>query len=121
MNTRAAVAALLALLATGCGGESAAPGRPGGDPERGRLLLQQFGCGSCHRIPGVAAATGNVGPSLAGIGRRVYIGGELPNTPDNLARWIRDPTHIDPNTGMPDLQVGEAHARDMAAYLQELR
>lgn len=92
-----------------------------GDAESGRLLLRQFGCGACHRIPGVAAATGNVGPPLAGVARRVYLGGMLPNTPANMAQWIRDPRHFDADTAMPDLPVGERHARDMAAYLQGLR
>lgn len=116
-----ALAALLAVMVAGCGDHAPTPDPHSGDAERGRQLLQQFGCGSCHRIPGVPAATGNVGPPLTELGRRVYIGGHLPNTPDNLARWIRNPTHFDPETGMPDLQVGEAHARDMAAYLLELR
>jgi cytochrome c len=93
----------------------------GGDPENGRLLLRQFGCGTCHRIPGVATAEGNVGPPLDAIAHRVYLAGLLPNTPDNMVRWIRSPTSIDPRTAMPDLQVTEAHARDMTAYLYRLR
>jgi cytochrome c1 len=69
----------------------------------------------------VALAEGKVGPSLDGIGRRVYIAGFLPNTPANMAAWIRDPQAIDPRTAMPDLQVTEEHARDMTAYLATLR
>lgn len=92
-----------------------------GDPENGRLLLRQFGCGSCHRIPGVATAEGNVGPPLDAIARRVYLAGLLPNTPDNMVRWIRSPQSIDPRTAMPDLQVTEQHARDMTAYLYRLQ
>jgi cytochrome c len=34
------------------------------DPENGRLLLRQFGCGRCHTIPGVAEAKGKFGPPL---------------------------------------------------------
>lgn len=108
--------ALCCVLAA-CGDDAQLPG----DAESGRLLLRQFGCGACHRIPGVAAATGNVGPPLAGVARRVYLGGMLPNTPENMARWIRDPKHFDPDTAMPDLPVGEGQARDMVAYLQGLR
>ena len=92
-----------------------------GDPENGRLLLRQFGCGSCHRIPGVATAEGNVGPPLDAIARRVYLAGRLPNTPDNMVRWIRSPQSIDPRTAMPDLMVTEQHARDMTAYLYGLQ
>lgn len=107
------------LALTACG-EARQPAL-GGTPESGRLLLRQFGCGTCHRIPGVAAAIGNTGPPLTGVGRRVYLGGVLPNSPDNMVRWIRNPQQFDPQTAMPNLQVGEAHARDMAAYLQELK
>jgi cytochrome c2 len=92
-----------------------------GDSERGRLLLRQFGCGACHRIPGVADAQGNVGPPLAGVARRVYLGGVLPNSRENMARWIRSPKSFDPQTAMPELQVGEEHARDIVAYLYTLK
>lgn len=115
------VAALAALLAA-CGGDDAAPRSDfAGDPERGRLLLRQYGCASCHDIPGVATAGGNVGPPLAGVARRVYLGGVLPNTPENMSRWIRAPRQFDPLTAMPDMQVPEAEAQHMVAYLYGLR
>lgn len=109
--------ALLLVLA-GCGGE---PPALGGDPERGKLLLRQYGCAGCHRIHGVPAARGNVGPPLDGIARRVYLAGRLPNTPENMAHWIRHPRKVDPRTAMPNMQVSEAQARDMVAYLYTLR
>ena len=107
-----------ALLLAGCGGGP--PSAPG-DRENGRLLLRQFGCGHCHRIPGVAAAQGEIGPPLDKIGERAYLAGVLPNTPANMALFIRDPRRFDPRTTMPDLGVTEAHARDMVAYLQEAK
>jgi len=110
------VAACLALAACG-----EVPPAGGGDAKNGRLLLRQFGCGSCHEIPGVVAATGRVGPPLDAIGKRTYLAGGLPNTPTNMARFIMKPQQFDPRTKMPDLQVTEAHARDMVAYLQELK
>ena len=112
-------AAVICVVLAGCG--DTPPPALGGDPENGRLLLRQFGCGSCHRIPGVAAARGNVGPSLDGVGQRVYLGGVLPNTPENMARWIRNPKQFDPETAMPDLPVSEGQAHDMVAYLQGLK
>ena len=113
--------ALLAccVLFSACSGEP--PAALGGDPGNGRLLLRQFGCGNCHEIPDVAAARGKVGPPLGGIARRVYLGGVLPNTPENMVGFIRAPHKVDPRTAMPDLGVTEAHARDMVAYLYTLK
>jgi cytochrome c2 len=107
----------LALLA-GCG-ESRAPAL-GGDPQRGKLLLRQFSCSACHEIPGVAGARGKVGPPLGGVARRVYLAGMLPNTPQRMASFIRDPQSADPRSAMPDMGVTEEHARDMVAYLYTL-
>ena len=113
-----AAAALAVLVLGGC----AQPiDSPLGDARNGQLLLRQFGCGSCHLIPGVATASGTAGPPLAGIARRAYLAGLLANTPDNMLRWIRDPQAVDAQTAMPNLSVSEAHARDMVAYLYGLR
>jgi cytochrome c2 len=110
---------VLVFLLAGCKNQPAPA--LGGDAEAGRLLLRQFACGSCHDIPGVAAASGKVGPPLSGIANRVYLGGVLPNSPENMARFIRRPQDIDPRTSMPDLGVTEQHAREMVAYLYTLK
>lgn len=107
------------VLMTACG--QTQPPALGGDAENGRLLLRQFACGSCHAIPGVANASGKVGPPLEGIAHRVYLGGVLPNTPENMASFIRAPHKADPRTAMPAMGVSEPHARDMVAYLYTLR
>jgi len=90
---------------------------PAADPVRGQRLLAQYQCGSCHAIPGVAAARGEQGPTLQAFGRRSYIAGHLPNQPDTLARWIVAPSALVPDTAMPSMGVSPADARDMAAYL----
>ena len=112
---RLGLAIAVAYVLLGCSAKPATGVH--GDADRGRLLLRQFGCGACHEIPGVASAEGRVGPSLAEIGRRVYLAGVLPNSPENLSRWIRAPGQIKPQTTMPDMQVSEAQALDMVAYL----
>ncbi|HUF34570.1 MAG TPA: cytochrome c oxidase assembly protein [Gemmatimonadales bacterium] len=93
----------------------------GGDPAAGRTALQGFGCVACHEIPGVPGVRGSVGPPLDRFAARRYIGGTLPNEPEHLIRWIRDPQAVNPNTAMPNLGVVAAVARDMAAYLYTLR
>lgn len=92
----------------------------GGEPARGHALIQQYGCGSCHAIPGVRGAHGSVGPSLAAFRERAYVGGVLPHTPENLLRWIQDPPKVDSLTAMPNLGVTEGDARHIAAYLYAL-
>ena len=93
----------------------------GGDPARGPALMRAYGCAQCQTIPGVAGANGLVGPPLAGIANRMYVGGVVTNTPDNLIRWILNPKAIDPMTAMPAVGVSEGQARDIAAYLYTLR
>ena len=94
---------------------------PGGDAAQGRLVIRQYGCGTCHVIPGVPGANGTVGAPLTEFARRKYIAGELPNTSDNLVRWIVNPQLIEPGTAMPNLNVTSAEARDIAAYLATLQ
>ena len=89
--------------------------------ERGRLLLAQYQCGSCHGIPGVASAGGRLASSLQGFGARSYIAGRLANGPQALARWIQEPKALVPDTPMPSMGVSPADARDMATYLLELK
>lgn len=93
----------------------------GGDREAGRAVIAAVACGVCHVIPGIRGANGIVGPSLVGFGHRQLIGGVAPNQPAVLVQWVRDAPSIAPNTGMPELPLTEAQARDVAAYLFTLR
>ena len=111
---------LVALLwaATGCSTDEPEPvAVANGDAKRGVEFIQRYGCGSCHIIPNVPRARGQVGPPLTGIARRAYLGGVLPNTPDNMLLWIRAPQSFEPGSAMPDLGVSESEARDITAYL----
>jgi cytochrome c len=58
-------------------------------------------------------------PPLHRFYQRSFIAGRLPNTEDNLIRWIQDPQQVEPGTAMPDLGVTEDEARDIAAYLYQ--
>lgn len=117
------LAALLSLLASGCNAGSVTRGFEisNGDPNRGRQVIEGYGCGSCHTIPGVHNANGLVGPPLMFFSRRTMVAGELPNTPENLVRWIQHPRSVEPGTAMPDLGLTADQANDVAAYLYTLR
>jgi cytochrome c2 len=93
----------------------------GGDSRQGRRAVVGYGCSSCHVISGVRRATGRVGPKLEEIVRQIYIGGVLPNSPNNLIRWIRNPQEFSPETAMPDLAVSEQDARHIASHLYGLQ
>lgn len=110
-------------LLSGCGGVTQTGGyqpRMVGNPAAGKALLQSYGCGSCHVIPGIRTARGTFGPPLLFFSRRTMIAGELPNRPENLVRWIENPPAIEPGTAMPNLGVSDRKAHDMAAYLYTL-
>jgi cytochrome c len=122
-GTRAATT-IIVVAAVACGGHNesfAARQVPGGNAINGRNYMNAAGCGTCHTIPGVENARGMVGPSLEHFAQRSFIAGELPNTAQNLERWIVDPPSVEPNTAMPKLGVTPTEARDIAAYLYKLR
>ena len=124
MNARQMMVALVCLAAAACRDASATAARnrvADGDASRGEQMIAAYGCGSCHDIPGITGAHGQVGPPLWHWSRRVYIAGEVPNTPDFLIRWIEMPQAIEPRTAMPNLRITEGQARDIAAYLFTLR
>jgi len=93
----------------------------GGRVARAPDLIDHYGCGSCHSIPGVPGATGMVGPPMDHMASRMYIAGRLPNEPAAMVSWLRSPQHFEPATAMPEMGVSEADARDIAAYLYTLR
>jgi cytochrome c2 len=115
----AAVAlAACAAVVMACGSSTKPSVLPGADAQRGHDLIQHIGCGSCHQIGGVTGANGQVGPTLRNFKTKRYIAGHLPATPENVARWIRNPQAIEPGTIMPNLGVNERDARDIVAYLE---
>lgn len=106
------------LLLAGCANESDAPAfDTREDVALGAIAFHQYGCGACHRVPGIASADGIVGPPLVDMARRVYIARGLPNTPENMIRWIRAPQELAPRSAMPEMQVTAADAAAMVAYL----
>lgn len=112
---------LLGALA-GCSGEvPVSRTTAGGDAKSGALLIEFYGCGSCHMIPGIRGADGVVGPPLTAWGRRSLIAGAVANDADKLVEWIVNPQTIEQGTAMPAVGATPAEARDMAAYLFQLQ
>lgn len=82
--------------------------------------MTHYQCGSCHRASEVFAANGEAGPPLDQFGRRSFIAGELPNTPQLLQQWLVDPPALLPGATMPKLGLSPEDARDIAGYLLSL-
>jgi cytochrome c2 len=93
-----------------------------GDAGRGRAIVAtgEYGCTSCHTIPGIRGPRGVVGPPLEGMAQRAFIAGQLPNKPDVLVAFLQNPASLLPGTGMPDVRLDLRQARDIAAYLYTL-
>lgn len=104
------------ILFTGCEAYTTSPvERAAAAPK-----MREYGCISCHVIPGVAGPDSAVGPRLDRIGSRSDIAGVISNTPENLACWIQHPQQIHPGNAMPEMHVTPEDARTMALYLEML-
>jgi mono/diheme cytochrome c family protein len=114
---------LLLVLTTcaACARQDPQPPPPIGDAERGKAAIAQASCGVCHRIPGIEGAEGTMALPLHDVAARPQLAGGLPNTPENVVRWIVNPQDIKPGSDMPDMDIEEPVARDMAAYLLSLK
>ncbi len=86
-------------------------------PARGLRAIERAGCGACHEIAGLGWPRGRIGPSLEGFDDVGLIAGALPNTPANLAAFIRNAPAVKPGSTMPPMPVTPDEARDIAAYL----
>ena len=89
----------------------------GGNITRAPELIRRYGCAGCHTISGIPGGDGQVGGPLQDIRRRVFIGGVITNSPDNMIKWIVSPQTFSPRSAMPATGISEAEARDVAAYL----
>jgi cytochrome c oxidase subunit 2 len=99
----------------------AAPARLVAETEPGRILFLNSGCAACHAVRGLSEV-GTIGPDLTHLAsRRSLAAGILPNTGENLARWIRNPDEIKPDARMPDYaMLSEAEIDALVAFLQSL-
>lgn len=82
-----------------------------------KKLIQRYGCGTCHSIPGIDWADAHVGPSLDSYQKQAYIAGILPNSQRNLIGFLVEPSAVHEHTAMPDLGLSEFDATIIARYL----
>jgi cytochrome c oxidase subunit 2 len=86
----------------------------------GARIFADSPCTTCHMIQGVSK--GYIGPDLTHFGSRTTLAaGVLKNTPDNVARWIANPTDIKPGANMPALLLPGPKMDALVAYLESLK
>ncbi len=91
--------------------------------QQGSQTILKQACIGCHIINGLPGYNvGKVGPNLTHIGSRKYLAaGTLANTPENLARWLRNPQEVKPGNKMPNLNLSEDTINQLVAYLETLK
>jgi cytochrome c oxidase subunit 2 len=88
---------------------------------RGLELIERGACMMCHAIRGTTAG-GRTAPDLTHFATRSTIAaGTVPNTRENLARWIVDPQHLKPGNRMPSTGLSGEDLEAVVAYLETLR
>ena len=100
----AEIEALLAHLWTLPGPQLLSPPAGAGDPDRGRSVVAQRRCATCHRIDGRG---GDVGPDLALAGSKL--------APAWLWNLLTDTLRMRPHTRMPGFRLTADEAADVVA------
>lgn len=94
---------------------------PAGEAARGQEIFNSGPCAMCHSVRGTIAG-GRTAPDLTHIATRSTLGaGTIPNTPDTMAAWIRNPHVPKPGNKMPSLNIGDDDLRALVTYLQTLK
>ena len=100
--------------------------RPAAEPvtdeqRRGRDVFMQSPCVTCHTIRGTDAGS-RFGPDLTHVGSRLTIAaGTLPNTRENLERWVANAQAVKAGVRMPPVRLADDDRRALVSYLRSLR
>jgi cytochrome c oxidase subunit 2 len=86
----------------------------------GQAVFLHNACINCHTVSGTVA-TGHFGPDLTHVGSRdTLASGSIQNTPDNLRKWINDPSSMKPGALMPPMHLNDHDLDAITAYLTTL-
>src|SRR5690606_7001226 len=96
----------------------------GANLSKGRELVEQKGCGSCHLMSGAPAFMTKPDPKTADENTRrgQVLAPDLRYARDRFPvefaiAWIKDPRSIKPDTRMPSTSLTNDEARDIAGYI----
>jgi cytochrome c oxidase subunit II len=103
--------------------QKTASGAPAGmgDATHGQQVFMSGPCVSCHTIDGTNAK-GVVAPRpLTHFATYEQVAQVIPNTAENVTKWLTNPQDIKPGTKMPNLNLKPQDIADLAAYLETLK
>jgi cytochrome c oxidase subunit 2 len=99
-----------------------------GDAAAGFALFKGKGtCIGCHAMQGVEGAVARVGPNLSHLmSRKTFAGATFDISPENLHKWIEDPSAMKPmrpekGTGMPKIPLSDTEISQLVAFLTTLK
>lgn len=111
--------------------QTAARPASGAAAEGFELFSGKGGCVACHTMKGIEGAVARVGPNLTHLqSREVFGGATFDLTPENLKKWITNPSKMKPmrpevGTGMPARGAAGTLTDDeidkIVAYLETLK
>jgi cytochrome c oxidase subunit 2 len=88
---------------------------------KGAGVFREKNCVNCHSIAGLMTR-GRVAPDLTHVGSRTTLAaGTLPNTPENLAKWLKNPQSVKKGVLMPDIGLNTDQITYLTAYLEGLK
>jgi cytochrome c oxidase subunit 2 len=89
--------------------------------KKGYRIFRQMTCINCHSVKG-SEAKGQTAPDLTHFASRQTFGAVLlPNTRENLSRWLKNPQNLKPAILMPDLKLTDAQVDGLTDYLEALQ
>jgi cytochrome c oxidase subunit 2 len=98
-----------------------APAPTDAQRQHGQRVFLGSTCVMCHAIQGTPASARKA-PDLTHVGGRTTLAaGTLPNTAEDMKRWIRDPQKIKPGSNMPASTLTEPDLAALVAYLGSLQ
>ena len=83
-------------------------------PPTGAQLFRNKACYACH------GTAGGTCPSLVNFVERELIANKVPNTTENLRKWLKDPSSIKYGTRMPNLNLSDWEIKLLIEYIYSL-
>jgi cytochrome c oxidase subunit 2 len=85
-----------------------------------RIFFAQT-CANCHTIAGTSARA-NAAPNLTHLATRAQLGaGVMENSPEAVARWLKNPQAIKPRCQMPNFGLSDQQVTELTAYMEGLQ